>query len=144
MTRVLKGGLATLPLALLCDLSGTTAENVVRSIEERITGESERENQRKLWTSTYLMAGLRYRSEIVGKLLEKAVAQMKESSTYQQILADGRADGERVVFLKFARLRFGEPDEKTMAVIQSASSQTIELWSDELNKVESWAELVKV
>ena len=34
------------------------------------------ESRRKLWASTYLLAGIRFKPEIAGKLLEKAVAQM--------------------------------------------------------------------
>jgi hypothetical protein len=103
VAQVLRGGLATLPLALLCDLSATTPENVVTNLETRIEAEVELEERRKLWTSTYLLAGVRYAPEIAGKLLEKAVAQMKESMTYQKILADGReegkVDGKRLLFL---------------------------------------------
>ncbi|WP_184204130.1 hypothetical protein [Armatimonas rosea] len=147
VAQVLRGGLATLPLALLCDLSATTPENVVTNLETRIEAEAEQEERRKLWTSTYLLAGVRYAPEIAGKLLEKAVAQMKESMTYQKILADGReegkVDGERLLFLKVSRPRLGEPDAKTLAVINAASSETIELWADNLNRVESWSELVK-
>ncbi|WP_394795909.1 Rpn family recombination-promoting nuclease/putative transposase [Armatimonas sp.] len=164
VASVLRGGLATLPLALLCDLSATTPENVVTSMETRIELEAKMDERRKLWTSTYLLAGVRYSPEIAGKLLEKAVAQMKESMTYQKILADGReegietgkaigrdegkaegkVDGERLLFLKVSRPRLGEPDAKTLAVINAASSETIELWADNLNRVESWSELIKV
>ncbi len=70
---------------------------------------------------------------------------MKESMTYQKILADGReegkAEGERILFLKFARRRLGEPDAQTLAVVESASTETIEHWMEEILRVESWAEL---
>ena len=95
---------------------------------------------------------MRYAPEIAGKLLEKAVAQMKESSTYQKILAadrqegreEGREEGERLLFLKLARRRLGDPEAHLLAVIQAASSETIESWAEDLHKVESWADLVKV
>jgi len=146
VAQVLRGGLATLPLALLCDLSNTTPENVVTSLETRIGAEAQIEERRKLWASTYLLAGVRYAPEIAGKLLEKAVEQMKESMTYQKILADGReegkAEGERTLFLKFASRRLGEPDAQTLAVVESASTETIEHWMEEILRVESWAELI--
>ena len=160
VAQVLRGGLATLPLALLCDLSATTPENVVTNLETRIETEVQLEERRKLWTSTYLLAGVRYAPKIAGKLLEKAVAQMKESMTYQKILADGREegietgkaigrdegklDGERLLFLKVTRPRLGEPDAQTLTFINAASSEMIELWADNLDKVESWSELVKI
>lgn len=93
------------------------------------------------------LAGVRYAPAIAGKLLEKAVAQMKESMTYQKILADGReegkAEGERVLFLKLARRRLGEPDAQVLATVQVASSENIELWAESLDRVESWGELLK-
>lgn len=148
VVTVLRGGLATLPLALLCDLSGTTAESVVTSLEARLETEAAVESKRKLWASTYLLAGVRYAPQIAGKLLEKAVAQMKESMTYQKILADGRAEGittgERTLFLKFARRRLGEPDEARLAVVQEATTDQIELWMEGVLKVESWAELIQL
>ncbi len=151
VARLLGGGLATLPLALLCDLSTTTPENVVQGLEARIEAEARVEERRKLWASTYLLAGVRYAPEIAGKLLERAVAQMKDSMTYQKILADGREEGmaqgvtvgERLLFLKLARRRLGEPDERTLATIEEASGEVIERWAEELHKVESWTELIQ-
>jgi predicted transposase YdaD len=151
---------------LLCDLSGTSPEEVVTRLESRIEREAQIEERRKLWASTYLLAGVRYAPEIAGKLLERAVAQMKESMTYQKILADGReegmqagmhagmqagmqagrqtgrVEGERALFLKFARRRLGEPNEKTLAIIQEASPEKIEFWMEEILKAESWSELI--
>jgi predicted transposase YdaD len=146
--RILAGGLATLPLALLCDLSGISPEIVVRSIAGRIEEEGQPEERKKLWASAYLLAGLRYAPDIVDRMLEKAVAQMRESSTYQKILEDGRAEGreegERALFLRLARLRLGEPSERARKVIESASRETIEVWAEALYKVETWQELIPV
>lgn len=148
--RLLRGGLATLPLALLCDLSDTTPEAVVSRMEARLVHTQPLEDRRKLWTSTYLLAGLRYSSETVGRMLEKAVAQMKESTTYQQILAEGRsegrvegrAEGERILFLKLSRRRLGEPDTAALARIEAASPAQIERWAEALDQVETWADLL--
>ncbi len=68
---------------------------------------------------------------------------MKDSMTYQKILADGREEGERLLFLKLARRRLGEPDERTLARIEAASGETIEQWAEEIHKVKSWPELVQ-
>ncbi|WP_309708241.1 hypothetical protein [Armatimonas sp.] len=156
---ILRGGLATLPLALLGDLSGTSPEEVVQQVAERLSTEVAPESIRKLWTSTYLLAGLRYAPEIAGKLLEKVAAQMKESMTYQKILADGREEGiaqgviqgvaqgvavgERRLFLKMASRRLGEPDAATLARVELASAIVIEQWAEALDQVETWSELVK-
>ncbi len=162
VATILRGGLATLPLALLCDLSGTTPEEVVQRLEAQIGRDAAQEDRRKLWASTYLLAGVRFAPEIAGKLLERAVAQMKESSTYQKILADGRQEGrqegqqqgrlegrlegqqegERELFLRLARKRLGEPDEAILSLVQSATKETIEAWADQLLSVSSWQELI--
>ena len=149
-------------MALLGDLSGTSPEEVVQQVAERLSSDVAPESIRKLWTSTYLLAGLRYAPEIAGKLLEKVAAQMKESMTYQKILADGREEGiaqglaqgvaqgvtqgvavgERRLFLKMASRRLGEPDAATIAKVELASALTIEKWAEALDQVETWAELV--
>jgi hypothetical protein len=74
VAHLLRGGLAVLPLALLCDLPGTSPEEVVTRLESRIEREAQIEERRKLWASTYLLAGVRYAPEIAGKLLERAGA----------------------------------------------------------------------
>jgi predicted transposase YdaD len=162
VASVLAGGLATLPLALLCDLSATSPEQVVKGMEARIEKEAKRESRRKLWASTYLLAGVRYAPEIAGKLLEKAVAQMKESMTYQKILADGRqegieqgiaegieqgitqgvAQGEREILLLLGTDRFGSPPEEVKSVIEQAPEAQLRAWALRLLRAASWTELL--
>jgi predicted transposase YdaD len=162
VSHVLRGGVSTLPLALLCDLSETSPERVVESLEARIETEAVIENRRKLWASTYLLAGIRYAPEIAGKLLEKAVAQMKESMTYQKILADGRqegiaqgiaegrslgiaqgvAQGERELLLLLGTDRFGPPDASLHEVLEKAQEPQLRAWARRLFHATSWAELL--
>jgi predicted transposase YdaD len=159
VTQVVRGGLATLPLALLGDLSGTSPEVVVEQVVERLSSNIPLESIRKLWTSTYLLAGLRYAPEIAGKLLQKVAEQMKESMTHQKILADGREEGiaqglaqgmaqgvavgERRLFLKMASRRLGEPDAATRAKVEQASTLTVKQWAEALDQVETSSELIK-
>jgi predicted transposase YdaD len=147
---VLQGGMATLPMALLCDLSETTPEWVVSQMEQRIEKEAQIENRRKLWASTYLLAGVRFAPEIATTLLEKAVAQMKESSTYQKILADGRLEGietgrlegEREAFLRIASHRLGQPDKVIREIIEKATLPRLQVWMDNVLETRSWQELL--
>ena len=46
----------------------------------------------KLWTATCLLMGLRYEKSFASQLLE-GVQNMKESTTYQAILREGRDEG---------------------------------------------------
>ena len=148
---ILKGGLATLPLALLCDFSALTPQRVVAGMEARIREEAKSEDRRKLWVSTYLLAGVRFKQEVAGKLLEKAVAQMKESTTYQHILAEGRQEGElqgalreaRNLLLRLGTRRMGVPDalvhERLEAIAEIAALEEL---ADRLLVAESWQELL--
>jgi hypothetical protein len=79
---------------------------------------------------------------------------MKESMTYQKILADGMAEGraegialgrtkgERLLFLKFATRRLGEPDERTLSIIQAATAEQIGAWMEAILTIENWSELI--
>ena len=55
---------------------------------------------------------------------------------------EGRQEGERALFLRLAQRRLGEPDARTLAVIQDAPQESIEAWADRLLTVESWQELL--
>jgi predicted transposase YdaD len=71
---------------------------------------------------------------------------MKESVTYQGILEEGKAIGElagqRGLLLRLGTKRFGKPDRKTQAALESISSadELVELVERSMN-VSSWSEL---
>lgn len=143
--------MAILPLALLCDLAGFPPEQVVAQLEERLEQEVAVDERRRLWASVYLLAGIRFAPEIAGKLLEKAVAQMKESMTYQKILADGREEGRlagetneaRSLILRLGARRFGAPPgwvAERLATLPDLAA--LEALADRLLEVESWQELL--
>ena len=79
---------------------------------------------------------------------------MQESSTYQQILADGKAEGltegrvkgllegERTALLRIGSRRLGAPDDSIRGILERASLTRLEAWMDRLNEVESWQELL--
>jgi predicted transposase YdaD len=114
--------------------------------------------------------GLRYPLEFAAQLL-KGVRAMKESVTYQAILAEGaekgrdegrvegrvegrnegrvegrnegRVEGERRLLLRLGGKRFGQPDAPTLQNIQAITSlEQLEQLGDKLLEVESWAELM--
>lgn len=147
---VLSGGLATLPLALLSDLSGTTAEAVVEQIDLRVRAEASENQSEELWASAYLLSGLRFSAVESALLLGKVVAQMRESSTYQKILADGKAEGlnegrleeARESLLRLGSRRLGAPDSSIRGILERASLTRLHAWMDRLLEVESWQELL--
>ncbi len=81
-------------LALLSDVPPDALPDVVRQMEQRIDAEAPDEAA-ILWTSAYVLMGLRYSPDFAAQLL-KGVRAMKESSTYQAILEEGEELG-RVV-----------------------------------------------
>lgn len=72
---------------------------------------------------------------------------MRESSTYQVILAEGRVEGRieeaRDMLLRLGRKRLGQPDERVQATIQAITSrERLEELSERLLDVTTWQELL--
>jgi hypothetical protein len=86
--------------------------------------------------------GLRYPAEFATQLLQ-GVRGMKESTTYQAILEEGRAEEARRIVLLLGSDRFGAPDARVSAALDAINSvQHWERLSRRLLKVESWEELL--
>jgi predicted transposase YdaD len=90
--EILAGGLATLPLAPLAKVKENELPTVIHAMQERLDREATKNQAETLWTSTYLLMGLKYSDELIDRLLE-GVQNMEESVTYQKILREGRAEG---------------------------------------------------
>jgi len=68
---------------------------------------------------------------------------MKESSTYQSILAEGREEGERQMLIAVGRKRLGVPDAASMdALSRITSVGEFEALAARLLEVESWQDLL--
>ncbi len=76
---------------------------------------------------------------------------MRESSTYQAILQEGRVEGRdegrkeeaRSLLLRLGRQRFGAADARTLKAVESAKSiEELERLANRLLKAESWSELL--
>jgi hypothetical protein len=67
-----------------------------------------------LWTAMYFLMGIRYPEEFVFRFLE-GVQNMRESTTYQAVLREGRDEGRvaeaQRMLLMLGGDRFGEPSE---------------------------------
>jgi predicted transposase YdaD len=118
---LLTGGLGTLPLAPLCDVSREALPGVIRRMEERLDREAAPAEAATLWTSTFILMGLRYPADVAAQLLQ-GVRAMKESTTYQAILEEGRAEGERRGLMLLGTERFGPPGPRTRAAIDAIHS----------------------
>ena len=110
-------GVGLVPLAPLTDVTEATLPAVVRRMAGRINGEP-RPRAARLWTATYLLMGVRYPDDLVNQLLE-GVQSMRESTTYQAILREGRITGEQTLLLRMGTKRFGGPPATTIAAIEA-------------------------
>ncbi len=142
---VLAGGLATLPLAPLCDDAAADLPGVIRQIDERVRREAKPSEIPQFWLATYLLLGLRYSDDVAEQLL-RGVRAMKESSTYQAILAEGRAEGRaeeaRRILLDLGSVRFGPPDRLTRVALERIDDpERLESLIRRVHDVASWADL---
>jgi predicted transposase YdaD len=162
VNALLAGGLATLPLAPLSDLAEEALPAVLQRIEKRLRREASPAQADLLRAATFVLAGLRYPPEILIPLFQGMRA-MRESSTYQYILAEGKAEGiaegkaegiaegkakgktegVRQVLLVLGRKRFGPPDASIRKALKAITDLTrLTQLSERLLDVGSWQELL--
>jgi hypothetical protein len=143
----LSGGLGTLPLAPLCQMpKGSTLKEalpgILRRIDERLTVEAGPEAAGKLWTATFVLTGLRTTLDKVLPLFQ-GVHGMKESTTYQYILREGRAEQLRKDLLQLGRKRFGTPPVAARRALESLGDlDRMERMLDRVIEVSDWQELL--
>lgn len=91
----------------------------------RLTGRRGRRQAPIVWASAYILLGLRFTPALASQVF-RGVVSMKESSTYQAILEEGRSEGIAAGAVaeakKVLRLQgdeaFGAPDAPTAAAIE--------------------------
>jgi hypothetical protein len=126
----LKAGLSLVPLAPLTNVTEADLPGLIRRMEELIDKEP-RPRAGKLWTATSVLMGLRYPDELSDQLLKGKRQAMRESTTYQAILREGRQEGimegriegriegERRLLVRQGTKRFGVPDAATVTAIEA-------------------------
>jgi len=143
---VLDGALRTLPLAPIAALTEDTLPGVVRRMDNRIQAEAAPREAATLWAATYLLMGLRYPPGMAEQLL-RGVRDMRESSTYQAILTEGRVEGRveeaRTMLLRQGRKRFGPPDPHVQTALERIDNrERLEELGERLLDVFTWNELL--
>jgi len=146
--RLLAGPLGLLPLAPLADLTGTDLPAVMGELERRIEAEATPVEAQTLEVVTFTLMGLRYPPELARQLIS-GVRDMRESSTYQMILDEGRTEGRteeaRQILLRLGTLRLGPPDPPAQAIVAAiAEPERLEQLAERLllTSPSSWAELL--
>jgi predicted transposase YdaD len=157
IAEILAAGLAVLPLAPVAAVEPEQVPGVLMAISERFVRETSSEEAATLWAATKVLTGLRY-SKVQVEEFTRGVSAMilgirgiEESSVYQDIFAQGEAQGRvagrveeaRLAILHLGRKKCGQPDEGVRSTIGAIDDV------DQLNSllvrlmdVSSWEELL--
>jgi predicted transposase YdaD len=146
VAEILAGNIATLPLAPIARVSSTELPAVIKRMEERFNTEADPHDIGDYWAATYILMGLVHPGSIAKALLQ-GVRKMKESTTYQAILREGKAEGKleeaKRILLRQGRKRFGPPKAAIKSTIESiADLVRLEHLSDRILDAKSWDELI--
>lgn len=155
----LNASVGVVPLAPLGAVDPLPLPDVVRRMAARINALPPM-RAAKVWTATYLLMGLRYEDAEIDLLLE-GVHNMRESTTYQKILnegraegrvegrlegrVEGRAEGALALLVHQGSRKFGAPDPAVLAHLLSIQDlAAIEALGDRLLEpdVRDWDQLL--
>ncbi len=122
----LTGGVNLVPLAPLTDVAEADLPGLVRRMAERIHPEPEPRAD-MLWIAALLLMGYRYDETLATRLVKGVWKNMRDSTTYQAILKEGRQEGviegqiseARRLLLRQGTRRFGTPDVAIVAAIEA-------------------------
>jgi predicted transposase YdaD len=142
---ILSGPLGLLPLAPLCQGAEEHMEEVIAQLSHRLDTEATRDELDTLETATYFLLGLRLPSAVAVQLFRRG-STMKESTTYQATVEEGRVEGllikARQTLRRLGSKRFGAPSEAVSEKLDAiASEQTLDALTDRIYEVASWEEL---
>jgi predicted transposase YdaD len=89
---LLAGGLGLLPLAPISAVTEAELPGIIKRMGQRLSGRRGRRQAPLVWGAAFILLGLRYSPALAAQLF-RGVLSMKESSTYQAILEEGRVEG---------------------------------------------------
>ncbi len=150
---LLTAGVGVAPLAPLGRLPEGVAPweampDVVRRLEERVVTEAP-DDAETLLTAAFILTGLRLDREQAKRLFQ-GVRTMRESSTYQAILDEGRIEGRtegevrgvRATIIRLGRRRFGSPGEAVESALQAITDlERLERMSERVLDAADWQDL---
>jgi hypothetical protein len=144
---LLTGGLALLPLAPISAVTEAELPGIIQRMDRRLSGRWGQGLARQVWMAAYLLMGMRYSPEMTSRILQGVVS-MRESSTYQAILAEGRDEGAIAEAKKVLRLQgddaFGPPNARTAVLIDRLNDLTrLEELLKRVRTAGSWQELLR-
>jgi hypothetical protein len=146
---LLRGSVALLPLVPIGAVTEAELPGIIRRMEQRLSQRGARRQAPFVWASSYILLGLHYSPALAAQLL-RGVVPMKESSTYQAILEEGRAEGQiqgaiaeaRRVLLLQGEEAFGPPDARITGIIERLNHlPRLEEYLKRMRAAGSWQEL---
>jgi predicted transposase YdaD len=140
---VLQAGLSVLPLAPISAVREDELPAVIARMKQRLDAEPDLATVGELWTATKVLMGLRYEGPFIEQLLQ-GVRAMKESTTYQSIMQEGRVEEARRILLRVGQDRFGDPPgpEQQSALDAITDAARLEELVVRAGHVASWSELL--
>ncbi len=143
---LLSGGLALLPLAPISAVTEADLPGIIKRMEQRLSSRHRRKQVPLVWGAAYILLGLRYTPALAAQLF-RGVMSMKESSTYQAILEEGRGEGAVAEAKKVLRLQgddaYGVPDARTATAIERINDLAqLENLLRRVRSASSWQELL--
>jgi hypothetical protein len=149
--EIMRCGIGVLPLAPLSDVEPSRLPAIIDQLDERFRREAPSPSATdELWAATLLLMGMRYHPDKARYLL-RGVTRLRESSTYQMILAEGREAGEvsgrvqeaRQILLRLGTMRFGAPPGVVASRLDSIDDlPTLDRLVDALLPATSWDDLM--
>jgi predicted transposase YdaD len=140
---VLAAGISVLPLAPISAVGASELPSVIEQMKQRLEAQTDKTTVAELWTATKMLLGLRYEAPFVESLL-RGVRAMKESTTYQAIMEEGRVEEIREDIRDLGERKFNAPmppQVQTVVVGILDRAQLKQLLRRILD-VESWDELL--
>jgi predicted transposase YdaD len=141
----LLGGIGTLPLAPIAAVAEEELPNVLGEMAKRLERGVSPSLRNQIWTSAFVLMGLRYQKGISKALFERVLA-MKESVTYQAIVEEGRIEEARKLLLQLGTDRFQlSPSKNVQAELSSIFElRKLERLARRVLKVETWEQLLNL
>ncbi|BAZ53010.1 hypothetical protein NIES4103_56750 [Nostoc sp. NIES-4103] len=119
---------ALLPLATLTRTNSPQA--LLTQVAEQVATISDREERQNIAGCVEILAGLRFNKDLIRQLLREDI--MRESVIYQDILQQGKRQGEESLILRLINRRFGQVDVSLIDRIRALSIENLEALGEAL------------
>jgi predicted transposase YdaD len=147
---LLAGGLGTLALAPISAVTDAEIPGIIQQMRKRLHRRDAGRLDERIWPATRVLLGLRHPADLVNVLMQ-GVQSMKESSTYREIVEEGRIEGRiegtleayHKILLELGSDRLGQPSKRIQATLAKiADLKRLESLIKRVQKVESWKALL--